>query len=193
MVKPKQPVSKPKPGLRSAEKSKPEPVFYPYVPNQTGEVVIGKPAKKVLRFPKRHGVASLYTPERGQVAIDALAKGLTARAAAVAAEVNRTTLFEWKYKFPEFAEAWEKAMDSANEFFEDEARRRATDGYLEPVYQQGVLVGHVRKYSDPLLIMQLKARFPDKYRERTESEVKADQTVTFRVVGGLPSDEPPTS
>ena len=36
---------------------------------------------------------------------------------------------------------------------------------LEPIYYKGELVGHVRKYSDALMMFLLKAHRPDKYRD----------------------------
>jgi hypothetical protein len=39
-----------------------------------------------------------------------------------------------------------------------EAVRRAKDGYIKPVFHQGVKVGEVREYSDVLLMFMLKAR-----------------------------------
>ena len=49
---------------------------------------------------------------------------------------------------------------------EDEALRRAFHGSERPVFQGKELVGYVRDYSDTLLIFMLKARRPEKYRER---------------------------
>lgn len=49
---------------------------------------------------------------------------------------------------------------------EEEAYRRAVDGYDEPVYTQaGKLAGHKKKYSDSVLMMLLRASDPEKYRE----------------------------
>jgi hypothetical protein len=63
-----------------------------------------------------------------------------------------------------FDEAHEDALDA----LEEEARRRAVDGVLEPVYQGGEKVGTIRKYSDALLMLLLKGKRPDTFRERHE-------------------------
>ena len=44
-------------------------------------------------------------------------------------------------------------------------------GVDEPVFYQGAQCGAVRKYSDTLLIFMLKARRPEKYRERANVEL----------------------
>ena len=65
----------------------------------------------------------------------------------------------------EFAEAWSRAVESGTQVLEDEARRRALDGWDDPVFQQGQLVGHVRRYSDRLLEFLLRGRRPAVYRD----------------------------
>lgn len=66
------------------------------------------------------------------------------------------------------AQLVQDAIASGTEFLEDEARRRATAGFEEPVYQGGAQVGTIRKYSDTLLIFLLKGRNPGKYKDRVD-------------------------
>jgi hypothetical protein len=47
---------------------------------------------------------------------------------------------------------------------EDEARRRAVEGFLRPVYQGGKHVGDEQVYSDRLMEFLLRARRPTVYR-----------------------------
>ena len=47
-----------------------------------------------------------------------------------------------------FAAAWDSACDEAADILEAEARRRAVEGTLRPVYQGGRHVGDIREYSD---------------------------------------------
>lgn len=70
-----------------------------------------------------------------------------------------------------FAAAWDAALDRAVVQLEDEARRRAHDGTLKPVFYQGERCGQVREYSDTLLIFLLKAARPERYRERVSAEL----------------------
>ena len=46
-------------------------------------------------------------------------------------------------------------------------------GTLSPVYYKGEVVGHVREFSDTLLMFSLKARRPEVYRESTTVDVRA--------------------
>jgi hypothetical protein len=79
---------------------------------------------------------------------------------------SRSTIYNWQEHDAEFAVEFRQAEIMATEALETEARVRATDGTLRPVYQGGVCVGHVTEKSDTLLIFLLKARNPGKYREK---------------------------
>lgn len=70
----------------------------------------------------------------------------------------------------QFAEAWLDALTQATDAMEYEARRRAMEGWDEPVFYLGEQVGTVRKYSDKLLEMMLKAHRPSRFREIQQSE-----------------------
>jgi len=65
-----------------------------------------------------------------------------------------------------FAAAWSDAVDEAIDRLEREAWRRAVEGLEEPVFYQGQVCGVVRRYSDRMLEMLLKAHRPEKYCER---------------------------
>jgi hypothetical protein len=79
---------------------------------------------------------------------------------------SRTSNYNWQEHDAAFAVEFRQAEIMATEVLETEARIRATSGTLRPVYQGGVLVGHVIEKSDTLLIFLLKARNPSKYREK---------------------------
>lgn len=85
-----------------------------------------------------------------------------------AAEVARCSHYEWLQASAEYKEKFEEAHRSAVEALEAEARRRAVEGWEEPVFQGGELVGHKRRYSDMLLAMLLNGNLPEKYRNRVE-------------------------
>jgi hypothetical protein len=70
-----------------------------------------------------------------------------------------------------FARSWDNAMEVAIDALEAEARRRAVEGVDEPVgWYKGEAGGKVRRYSDTLLIVLLKAHRPEKYRENIHQE-----------------------
>ena len=52
---------------------------------------------------------------------------------------------------------------------EDECLRRARDGVKVPRFHNGKISGYVRRSSDALLIFLLKARRPEKYRDRIKA------------------------
>jgi hypothetical protein len=97
-----------------------------------------------------------------------LSKEGNVSAACHAAKISRSTAYERKESDPAFAARWQEALDEAADLLEAEAWRRAFKGVLEPVYQQKEKVGEIRKYSDSLMALLLKAHKPDKYRERTD-------------------------
>ncbi len=86
---------------------------------------------------------------------------------AIKAGIERTAIYRWRDN-PDFEAKFEKARLTAVGVLEDEAHRRAVEGVDEPVYYKGDVCGVVRKYSDTLLIVLLKANAPEKYRERQE-------------------------
>lgn len=90
--------------------------------------------------------------------------------AAEAVGVNRVYLYEVRAEDEAFKKQWEEAAKLGALRLEDEARRRAIDGWEEPVWHKGKRCGKVRKYSDTLLIVLLKAHHPDKYAERNKTE-----------------------
>jgi hypothetical protein len=107
------------------------------------------------------------TPERLAAFLETLAETANVTAAAQSVSLNRQYLYVLRENEPEFAERWDAAVKLGTHALEDEAARRAKDGWEEPVFYQGVECGHVRKFSDTLLIFLLKARDP-KYRERLD-------------------------
>ena len=83
--------------------------------------------------------------------------------AADAAQVDRKMHWHWMQSDPNYPEKFALAKEEACDVLEREARRRAVDGWDEPVYQGGVLVGHKRRYSDVMLAMMLNGNMPEKY------------------------------
>lgn len=73
---------------------------------------------------------------------------------------------------PEWREAWNNAHQLYTESLEAEAHRRAVVGVEEPVFYQGVVVGHITKHSDRLLELQLKANAPEKYRDNVKLDAE---------------------
>ena len=98
--------------------------------------------------------------------------------AAAKAKLSRTQLYNKRKADPDFARVWDEAETLGVSALEDEARRRAYEGVLEPVFHKGVKVGTVRKFSDTLLIVLLKAQLPEKYRENIKMDVSGDLNIS---------------
>ena len=65
---------------------------------------------------------------------------------------------------PEFKAKVEEAWYEGADVLIEEAQRRGAEGWQEPVYQKGELVGYVTKYDSNLLMFSIKGRRPE-YKE----------------------------
>lgn len=84
--------------------------------------------------------------------------------------MDRRTVYRWRDGNKEFDDLWVSHLEAGTDALEDEARRRAFDGVKRPIYHGGKRVGYVLEHSDPLLMFLLRARRPEKYRERAVVE-----------------------
>lgn len=106
------------------------------------------------------------------VFLEGLAEGLTATGAAKRARLSRAECFRWRGEDPAFAEAWRIAYAAGTDHLEDVAENRAINGAPKDVWYQGVKVGTTRSEpSDRLLELLLKARAPERFRERVDHTV----------------------
>jgi hypothetical protein len=103
------------------------------------------------------------------------------RHACEAAGIGRTTAYEHRERHPDFALAWDEALEDACDLLEAEARRRALEGVEKPVYWQGVVVGTIREYSDTLMTLVLKAHRPEKFRERHDTRLSGPDGGPIRI------------
>jgi hypothetical protein len=118
------------------------------------------------------------TKARDKKFFESLAATDNVTLSALAAGYARTSVYEHRESDPEFARQMDEAIEIATDALEEEARRRAKDGVDEPQFYQGALVVDkkkkpicVRRYSDRLMELLLKAHRPDKFRERVSQEI----------------------
>jgi formylmethanofuran dehydrogenase subunit B len=116
-----------------------------------------------------------YTDTDKQTFLDALAKcGVVGDALKAAGIKTRITVNRWRESDEAFSAAYDEALETAADTLETEARRRAVEGVVsikwvgkgddrEPVEEV--------KYSDTLLLALLKANKPDKFAERSKTEL----------------------
>lgn len=109
--------------------------------------------------------------------------------AARLAGIDRSSVYSWLETDERFAAEFRVAEDAALNILEQEAWRRAVEGspYERTSYWHGEPVGTDRKieYSDALMTLLLRARAPEKYREKLDVNV---QQVVKTVVGLDPSE-----
>ena len=79
------------------------------------------------------------TPEKLTAFCAALAEtGIVAKACK-AVDISRQQAYKWRQSMPEFAKAWDDALEIGITALEDEAHRRAFEGTDEPVFHQGAM------------------------------------------------------
>ena len=111
------------------------------------------------------------TAEKRAAFLSALEETANVKLSCEQSGLPRQTAYDWRRADGQFAEAWEAALDIGTDALEDEAVRRAMQGTDKPVYYQGDECGTVREYSDTLLIFMLKARRPDRFKDRSHHEL----------------------
>jgi len=69
--------------------------------------------------------------------------------------------------------------------------KRGVDGWEEPVWHKGDMVGTIRRFSDKCLELGLKANQPKKYRDKTDNKVNVGVSISF-ISNGVGSAQPAT-
>lgn len=110
---------------------------------------------------------TIRTPENASRFLDALEETGNVREAADKAGIGRNSVYLWRRDDEGFRKAWDARVASYGDMLEAEAFRRAFHGVDKPVYQQGVMVGTVREYSDGLLARML-VRFKPEYSDKIQ-------------------------
>lgn len=118
--------------------------------------------------------------------LETLSQTANVREAAEAAGLSRRTAYDHWEADPAFAAARDEVIGDAVDRLEREAFRRAVEGWDEPVYYQGQQVGSVRKYSDRMLELLLKAN-RDKYKDHSRHAVGPDTALIIKDLTGGPN------
>jgi hypothetical protein len=91
------------------------------------------------------------------------------------ASVGLALVNRWIHEDAAFGKAYDLAREASNDALEMEARRRAVEGWEEPIYgklargpkgeDRGMgIIGYKRVFSDTMLAMMLNGNLPNKYR-----------------------------
>jgi hypothetical protein len=105
----------------------------------------------------------------------------TITGAVAAVDCDRTMHYHWLKTDPDYAEAFEVAHQMAIAAHEDEASRRAM-GWDETVSRADGTSYTVRKYSDTMLIVRLKALKPEVYRDALRRDERTDVSELLKAV-----------
>jgi hypothetical protein len=129
------------------------------------------------------------TEKKRKLFLEVIARTGNITVAAREAGIRRTLHYQIWLKDPEYAAAFEEASETASDLLIEEARRRAQEGWDEPVIYQGEQAYvkewnaetrqfemtqtplAVRKYDSLLLMFLIKARRPE-YRESWKGELE---------------------
>jgi hypothetical protein len=100
-------------------------------------------------------------------------------------------VYELRKRNLSFAAGWEEAEERAADALEAEAWRRAVVGVQEPLVSGGKVVRDddgqpiaIRRYSDALMIALLKARRPERFKDRAVVEHDVTDNLVDRLDAG---------
>lgn len=114
---------------------------------------------------------TIRTDENRKSFLEALATHGNITQACRDSRLSRCAVYDWRDDEPEFAAEWLEAQDRGTDAIEDEAHRRAVQGTQRPVFYEGQVCGHVQEFSDSLMTLLLKARRPEKFKDRSAAEI----------------------
>jgi hypothetical protein len=113
---------------------------------------------------------TVRTAEHEQRIVAKLARGWSVTAACKAAKIGRRTYYDWRAADPDFAALCDDALEMGTDHLEDAATRQAIKG------------------NTALLVLLLKARRPEKYRERLQTEHVGEGLRVILEVAGVDED-----
>lgn len=102
--------------------------------------------------------------------------------------VSSRTLEEIVKQYPALMALKDEAKDLYRDKVSRAVHNRAIEGWLEPVFYKGGLVGFVRKFSDRMLELQAKRYIPE-YRDRSAMDVNVAGGVLVVNSEGIPDKE----
>ncbi|MBF0400653.1 MAG: hypothetical protein HQL90_07780 [Magnetococcales bacterium] len=120
-------------------------------------------ADQRFQTPPRTYASNFMADARRRIFLKTLAETGCVRVSARVVGLHKSSLYEARQKNLAFKQGWAEALQVAAGALEDEARRRAVEGWEEPVYQHGKMVGTIHRHSDRLLEMLVRG-YNDRFR-----------------------------
>lgn len=160
------------------------------------------PKSDLIPTPGQKGLArasSAATAQAKETFLRALGACGCIKQAATAAGRSGRTVRQWRDLDPKFAEGWDEALETACDALEKEARRRAIQGVDEPIVSAGKVMRAddgtplmVRRYSDRLLEVLLRAHRPEKFGAKPVAALGLESAGPVRVkfIIGDPGERP---
>lgn len=99
------------------------------------------------------------------------------------AGVSCRAIQKWRDEYPDYEERFQEAHQAWVEVLTTEAFRRGVEGWDEPVYQKGGLVGTVKKF-DSYLLMQLLKKADPSFKESGNTSVSVANQVNQTTIHG---------
>lgn len=131
-----------------------------------------------LPVPRRKR-ADGWTPDKQRDFIEHLADTGSVRMTCERLQITPQSAYRLR-RSPEgagFAAAWDAAMHHSALGLLDDAMDRARHGWEEPVWRDGEIVGHRRRYSDTMAMFLLRKQIPDRFgdlhRDRPAPSISA--------------------
>lgn len=110
------------------------------------------------------------TPEAWDLFLEELSESGNISQSAKAARISRPTVYERRANDAAFKKQMDKAEELGLDALEDEMIRRGFKGSMRPVYQGGKKVGSIKEFDTVAAIFMLKAKRPEKFKDRVSNE-----------------------
>lgn len=157
-----------------------------------GESAAAQPQSQPQPQPQRRDLPSTEIRQAAFLIAFVQAGGVVSRAAELCG-IPKDNHYRWLREDETYRPRVESAIEEANDAIETEIIRRGQHGYDEPIVYQGKISINpetgkplcVRKYDTTLLIFLAKAKMPEKYRERTETQLTGLLTHDHAIAGGV--------
>lgn len=121
--------------------------------------------ERVLKILAKHDVYvnTKFTPLVREKFLAVLQETGNVTLAADLVGLSRIRAYQERDKDKEFATAWDEALEIATDYLEYNARCKAIEGVMKPVFYKGVICGYIPEYSDRLHEFLLVGNRPGKY------------------------------
>lgn len=149
--------------------------------------------ERILRILGRRDVYvnTKYTPVAREKFLAVLQETGNISLAADLVGLSRTRVYKEREKDKTFAKEWNEALEIATDHLEYNARLKATEGTMKPVFYKGVICGYIPEYSDRLHEFLLVGNRPGKYnRNLTDLPPGSEIVIAIKTGDGSQPADP---